>query len=125
MMDNSAAPSGTPGYSAGSTRIVTKSTLTYPLFALLALLAVGMLLLLPGVPLLAQDSSTIEYPEKGEGAVATFTATDPENAGAVKWTLGLGTTPGLRDRGEQRGADVRGSARLRGCCDDQRTTSTS
>ena len=50
-------------------------------------MAVSMLFLLPGVPLLAQDSSTIEYPEKGEGEVATFTATDPEEAGAIIWSL--------------------------------------
>ena len=53
---------------------------------MLALLTASLLFLLPGGPLLAQDSS-IEYPEKGEVAVATFTATDPEMAGAIAWSL--------------------------------------
>ena len=47
----------------------------------------GLLLSSSG-PLQAQGSSTIEYPENGEGAVAVFTATDPENMGAVVWSLG-------------------------------------
>ena len=54
-----------------------------------------------------------EYAEDREDAVATFTADDPENAGAVKWTLDWGRCRGLRDRGEQRGADVRRGAKLR------------
>ena len=54
--------------------------------AVVLALAVGLLLSSSG-PLQAQDSSTIEYLENGEGDVATYTATDPENAGAVKWTL--------------------------------------
>ena len=29
----------------------------------------------------------VKYPENGTGDVATYTATDPENAGAVKWSL--------------------------------------
>ena len=29
----------------------------------------------------------VEYAEKGEGAVATYTATDPELAGAIEWSL--------------------------------------
>ena len=49
-------------------------------------LAVGLLLSSSG-PLQAQGSSTIEYPENGEGAVATFTAEDPEAAGAITWSL--------------------------------------
>ena len=30
---------------------------------------------------------SVNYPEKGTGNVATYTATDPENAGAVEWSL--------------------------------------
>ena len=35
----------------------------------------------------AQEDGAITYPENGEDAVATFTAVDPENAGAVTWSL--------------------------------------
>ena len=54
--------------------------------AFLAVLAVGLLFLLPGGHLQAQDDGTIEYAENGTGAVATYTAVDPEMT-AVKWTL--------------------------------------
>ena len=57
------------------------------------LLAVSML----AIPLynlaFAQDSETIEYPENGTIAVATFTATDPENR-PVYWSLLATGTPG-------------------------------
>ena len=59
----------------------------FPIVAFLAALAVGLLFLLPGGPLHAQDAGTIEYPENGTGSVATYTATDPEGA-AVSWSLG-------------------------------------
>ena len=62
-----------------------RKRLTYPFFAILALLAVGLLALLPGGPLHAQEAA-IEYPENGEGAVATFTATDPEGKD-ITWSL--------------------------------------
>ena len=52
-------------------------------------MAVGLLLSSSG-PLQAQGPSTIQYPENGEGAVATFTATDPEMAGAIAWSLATG-----------------------------------
>ena len=54
--------------------------------ALLAVLAVGLLLLLPGGPAWAQDAGTIEYPENGTGVVATFTAVDPEMK-SVTWSV--------------------------------------
>ena len=53
--------------------------------AFLAALAVGLLFLLPGGLVRAQQ--TIEYPENGTGPVATFTAVDPELAGAITWSL--------------------------------------
>ena len=54
--------------------------------ALLAALAVGFMLLLPGSPLHAQEGA-ISYPENGTEPVATFTATDPEGESIV-WSLG-------------------------------------
>ncbi len=53
--------------------------------ALLALLAASLLFLLPGGPLHAQEAA-ISYPENGTGAVATFTAVDPEGKSIV-WSL--------------------------------------
>ena len=63
--------------------------LAFPVLALLAALAVGLLVLLPGGPVQAQEqeSVTIKYDENGEGPVATFAATDPEG-GMVFWSLG-------------------------------------
>ena len=54
--------------------------------ALLAVLAVGLLFLLPGGLVRAQDAGTIGYPENGTDAVATFTAVDPE-ADHITWSL--------------------------------------
>ena len=53
--------------------------------AVVAALAVGLLFLLSGGLVLAQE--TIEYAEKGKGPVATFTAEDPEGA-SIQWSLG-------------------------------------
>ena len=53
-----------------------------------AVLALGLLFLLPGGPLQAQDSGTIMYAEDRTDAVATYTAADPEMPGdAIKWNL--------------------------------------
>ena len=57
----------------------------FPILAVLAVAALGLWLLLPGGALRAQDAA-IEYPENGTGAVATYTATDPEGA-MVRWSL--------------------------------------
>ena len=53
---------------------------------MLAVLAFGLLFLLPGGPAWAQDAGAIEYPEKGTGPVATFTADDPEMK-SVEWSI--------------------------------------
>ena len=42
-----------------------------PVLAFLAVLALGLVFLLPGGPLQAQDDGMIEYPENGIDAVAT------------------------------------------------------
>ena len=57
---------------------------------LLALVTFGLALWLPGELARAQDNGLIMYPENGEVAVATYTATDPEDAGAIKWSLAAG-----------------------------------
>ena len=67
--------------------------LALPVLALLAALAVGLLFMLPGSLLQAQDSAPIEYMENGEDPVATFTAVDPEGR-TVYWSLWSGGTGG-------------------------------
>ena len=63
----------------------------FPIVALLAALAVGLLFLLPGGLVWAQDADgPIMYAENGTGPVATYTAEDPELAGAVTWSLATG-----------------------------------
>ena len=52
----------------------------------LAVLALGLLFLLPGGLLHAQNDGMIEYAENGTDPVATFTATDPEDR-MVYWSL--------------------------------------
>ena len=64
--------------------------LALPILAILALLAASLLFLLPGGPLLAQDSS-IMHEENGTDHVATFTGSDPEGR-PVYWSL-LATSP--------------------------------
>ena len=50
------------------------------------MLAAGLLFLLPGGLLQAQDDGTIEYPENGTAVVATFSATDPDTD-SITWSL--------------------------------------
>ena len=54
--------------------------------AFLAVLAFGLLFLLPGGPAWAQDADTIEYAENGTGPVATYSAVDPEGV-VITWSL--------------------------------------
>ena len=66
--------------------LVINRRLSLPIIAILALLAASLLFLLPGGPLHAQESGTIKYAENGKGAVATYTAVDPE-MGMVSWDV--------------------------------------
>ena len=59
----------------------------HPAFALLVALTVALIVPLAVQTAWAQDNGSIEYAEKGMDAVATYTATDPEMAGAIKWSL--------------------------------------
>ena len=75
--------------SAGS---ITSSLLQkHPASAILAVLAVlafGLLFLMPGGPLQAQSAEQFfTYAENGTGPVATFTASDPEGATPSFWSL--------------------------------------
>ena len=82
-----------PHGSATSPSLLLNKRLAFPIVALLAALAVGLLFLLPGGPLHAQDADgPIMYAENGTGRVATYTAEDPEGT-AITWSL-LGTDAG-------------------------------
>ena len=76
-----------PPGGATSPSLSTNRRFAFPILALLAALAVGLLFLLPGGPLQAQDANgPMEYAENGTGPVATYTAVDPEEAEIV-WSL--------------------------------------
>ena len=77
MMDNSVSPRG---FLKRASRALSGT-------AFLAVLAVGLLFLLPGGFLQAQDNGPIMYAENGTGPVATYTAVDPEGADITSWTL--------------------------------------
>ena len=83
-------PHSPPG-GAASPSLPLNRRLSFPIITLLAALAVGLLFLLPGGPLQAQDADgPIKYAENGTGVVATFTAVDPEGESIV-WSLAAGT----------------------------------
>ena len=70
--------------------------LALPVLALLAALTLGLLFMLPGSPLDAQEAMTeLDYAENGTDPVATFTAVDPEGR-TVYWSLPT-TAPGNVD----------------------------
>ena len=75
------SPTGSPN----SPSLLAKRQFAFPILAVLAVAALGLWLLLPGGALRAQDAA-IEYAENGKDAVATFTATDPEDD-TVTWTV--------------------------------------
>ena len=75
-----------PGGGASPSLLMNRR-FAFPILALLAVLAFGLLFLLPGGPLHAQDANgPIEYAENGTDPVATFTGTDPEDR-MVYWSL--------------------------------------
>ena len=63
----------------------SRFTLPFAFVLAVSLLAVSLMFMLPGGLLHAQ-TGPIEYPENGTGAVATFTAIDPEGE-SITWTL--------------------------------------
>ena len=74
---------------AASPSLSTNRRFAFPIVAFLAILAVGLLFLLPGGLVQAQSSDgTIMYPENGTVLVATYTAVDPEMTAIVSWSLG-------------------------------------
>ena len=74
---------------ATSPFLSTNRRLSFPIITFLAALAVGLLFLLPGGPLHAQETSrrTVEYTENDTGPVVSLSATDPEGAAPIVWSL--------------------------------------
>ena len=70
----------------------SRFTLPFAFVLAVSLLAVSLMFMLPGGLLHAQ-TGPIEYPENGTGAVATFTAIDPEGESIV-WSLDAGNDMG-------------------------------
>ena len=68
----------------------SRFTLPFAFLLAVSLLAVSLLFILPGGPLHAQ-TDTIEYAENGTNPIV-FTATDPENAGPIVWSLKVDAT---------------------------------
>ena len=87
--------------------------------AFLAVLAVGLLFLLPGGLLQAQDDGTIEYAENGTDPVATYTGIDPEGR-PVYWSLLERPNCGLQAMAIARDDAGWRRCRLRGLHDQQR-----
>ena len=76
-----------PPGGATSPSLSTNRRFAFPILAFLAVLAVGLLFLIPGGLLQAQSpDGPIMYAENGMGPVATFTATDPEGESIV-WSV--------------------------------------
>ena len=71
----------------GGASLLSNKRLTLPFLAVVAVLAAGLLFLMPGGLLQAQENAPIMYAENGEDAVATFTATDPEGSMTIVWSL--------------------------------------
>ena len=80
--------SGPPSPHGGAaSSLLLNKRFTLPFLALLAVLTAGLLFLLPGGLLHAQEGMTeLEYAENGMDPVATFTAVDPEGR-TVYWSL--------------------------------------
>ena len=67
-----------------STSLPITRRLSFPILPLLAALAVGLLLFLPGGLARAQEAGLIMYAENGEGPVRVFTSTDPEGTNPTR-----------------------------------------
>ena len=78
-----------PGSSSGGASLLLKKRLTPTVLVLLVALVAGLLFLLPGGLLQAQQDNmtTVNFAENGEDAVAMFTATDPEGATPITWSV--------------------------------------
>ena len=91
----SSPPSGLGSHStngSAASSILLNKRFTLPFLALLAVLTVGLLFMLPGSPLHAQEAMTeVEYAENGMDPAATFTAIDPEGR-MVYWSLLMDAT---------------------------------
>ena len=78
----------------GGASIFSNKRLSLPFLAFVAVLAAGLLFLLPGGLLQAQNDVYIDaYPENSKEPVATLTATDPESVRTIVWDLVPAASP--------------------------------
>ena len=97
-----------PTDSPNSPSLLVRRQFAFPILAVLAVAALGLWLLLPGGALRAQDAA-IEYPENGDEAVATYTATDPEDRDIYWSLLPANTDADLNNDGDTDDTGERGS----------------
>ena len=72
----------------GGASILANKRLTLPFLAFVVVLAAGLLFLMPGGLLQAQQSVTsVDYPENGKGSVITLSTRDPEDVAPTVWSL--------------------------------------
>ena len=77
-----------PPGGATSRSLSTNRRFAFPILALLAALAVGLLFLLPGGPLHAQQTAETYYHHENDmGPVVTLTANDPEDVTHIYWSF--------------------------------------
>ena len=87
-LDRKFSAASPPSGGATSPPLLMKRRFSFPILALLAALAFSLLFLLPGSPLQAQGAQqSFPFVENGEGPVATFTASDPEDVSPIVWSL--------------------------------------
>ena len=79
------SPTGSPN----SPSLLAKRQFAFPILAVLAVAALGLwlLFLMNGGLAQAQSYSDIRHAENGDSVLATFTATDPEGARTIVWSV--------------------------------------
>ena len=86
--DRNRSGTRSPGGASTSHTLISNRGLTLPFLAFVAVLAAGLLFLMPGGLLQAQATSeTYYHHENDEGPVVTLTARDPEGVSPVVWSL--------------------------------------
>ena len=95
--DRNRSGTRSPGGASTSHTLISNRGLTLAFLAFVAVLAAGLLFLMPGGLLQAQDTAeTFYHNENDEGAVVTLAAEDPEGVSSIHWDF-LEDATGLQD----------------------------
>ena len=95
--DRNRSGTRSPGGASTSHTLISNRGLTLAFLAFVAVLAAGLLFLMPGGLLQAQDTAeTFYHNENDEGAVVTLAAEDPEGVSPIYWDF-LEDATGLQD----------------------------